>query len=108
MLKQIIKLKSKYSNFMLIFIALSITFSFIYYKEIDAQNFKNGKINLCCTWGSKLKDNVLTYNIEKGSKDLERITDSALSKWEITLYNIHFKNVKDNDAADIEIKFKKG
>ena len=68
MLKQIIKLKLKYLNFILIFIALSITFSFIYYKEIDGQNLKNGKINLCCTWGSELKDDVLTYNIEKGSK----------------------------------------
>ena len=108
MLKQIIKLKSKYSNFILIFIALSITFSFIYYKEIAAQNFKNGKIDLCCTWGSELKDNVLTYNIEKVSKDLERITESAFSTWKNNLYNIHFKNVKDNDAADIKIKFKKG
>ena len=108
MLKQIIKLKSKYSNFILIFIALSITFSFIYYKEIDAQNFKKGKIDLCCTWGSELKDNVLTYNIEKGSKDLERITELAFSKWEKSLYSIHFKNVKDNDVADIKIKFKKG
>jgi predicted Zn-dependent protease len=101
-------LKSKYSNFILIFLALSITFSFIYYKEIDAQNFKNGKIDLCCTWGSELKDNVLTYNIEKGSKDLERITESTFSKWEKSLYSIHFKNVKDNDGADINIKFKKG
>jgi predicted Zn-dependent protease len=101
-------LKSKYSNFILIFLALSITFSFIYYKEIDAQNLKNGKIDLCCTWGSELKDNVLTYNIEKGSKDLERITESAFSKWEKSLYSIHFKNVKDNDGADINIKFKKG
>ncbi len=108
MLKQIIKLKSKYSNFILIFIALSITFSFTYYKEIDAQNFKNRKIDLCCTWGSALKDNVLTYYIEKSSKDLERITESAFSTWKNNLYNIHFKNVKDNDAADIKIKFKKG
>src|ERR671911_332283 len=98
----------KYLNFILIFLALSITFSFIYYKEIDGQNLKNGKIDLCCTWGSELKDNLLTYNIEKGNKDLERITESAFSKWENNLYNIHFKNVKDNDAADIKIKFKKG
>lgn len=108
MLKQIIKLKSNYSNFILIFLALSIAFLLIYYKEIDAQNLKNGKIDLCCTWGSELKDNVLTYNIEKGSKDLEKITESAFSEWENNLNNIHFKNVKDNDAADIEIKFKKG
>lgn len=108
MLKQIIKLKSNYSNFILIFLALSIAFLLIYYKEIDAQNLKNGKIDLCCTWGSELKDNVLTYNIEKGTKDLENITESAFSEWENNLNNIHFKNVKDNDAADIEIKFKKG
>ena len=108
MLKQIIKLKSNYSNFILIFLTLSIAFLLIYYKEIDAQNLKNGKIDLCCTWGSELKDNVLTYNIEKGTKDLENITESAFSEWENNLNNIHFKNVKDNDAADIEIKFKKG
>lgn len=58
--------------------------------------------------GSELKDNVLIYNIEKGTKDLEKITESAFSEWENNLNNIHFKNVKDNDAADIEIKFKKG
>ncbi len=108
MLKQIIKLKSNYSNFILIFLALSIAFLLIYYKEIDAQNSKNGKIDLCCTWGSELKDNVLTYNIEKGTKDLENITESAFSEWENNLNNINFKIVKDNDAADIEIKFKKG
>ena len=68
MLKQIIKLKLKHSNFILIFLALSITFSLLYYKEIDAQNIKNEKINLCCTWGSELKDDVLTYNIEKGTQ----------------------------------------
>lgn len=55
MLKQIIKLKLKHSNFILIFLALSIAFSLLYYKEIDAQNIENEKIDLCCTWGSELK-----------------------------------------------------
>ncbi|HEY5737807.1 MAG TPA: M57 family metalloprotease [Nitrososphaeraceae archaeon] len=108
MLKQIIKLKLKHSNFILIFLALSIVFSLLYYKEIDAQNIKNEKIDLCCTWGSELKDDVLTYNIEKDTKNLEKITASAFSEWENNLNNIHFKNVKDNNVADIEIKFKKG
>ena len=108
MLKQIIKLKIKHSNFILIFLALSIVFSLLYYKEIDAQNIKNEKIDLCCTWGSELKDDVLTYNIEKDTKNLEKITASAFSEWENNLNNIHFKNVKDNNVADIEIKFKKG
>jgi predicted Zn-dependent protease len=108
MLKQIIKLNSNYSNFILIFLTLSITFSFIYYKEIGAQNLKNGKIDLCCTWGTELKDSLLTYNIEKGDKDLEKITESAFSDWENNLNKIYFKNVKDNNVADIKIKFKKG
>ena len=108
MLKQIIKLNSNYSNFILIFLALSITFSVIYYKEIGAQNLKNEKIDLCCTWGAELKDGLLTYNIEKGDKDLEKITESAFSEWENNLNKIYFKNVKDNNVADIKIKFKKG
>ena len=108
MLKQIIKLKLKHSNFILIFLAFSIAFSLLYYKETVAQNIKNEMIDLCCTWGSELKDDVLTYNIEKGNKDLEKITVSAFSEWENNLNNIHFKNVKENDVADMEIKFKKG
>jgi predicted Zn-dependent protease len=108
MLKQIIKLNSNYSNFILIFLALSIAFSLVYYKEIDAQDLKNEKIDLCCTWGTELKDDVLTFNIEKGNKDLEKITESAFSEWENNLNKIYFKNVKDNNVADIQIKFKKG
>ena len=108
MLKQIIKLNSNYSNFILIFLALSIAFSLVYYKEIDAQDLKNEKIDLCCTWGKELKDDVLTFNIEKGNKDLEKITESAFSEWENNLNKIYFKNVKDNNVADIQIKFKKG
>jgi len=108
MLKQIIKLNSNYSTFILIFLALSITFSFIYYKEISAQNSKNEKIDLCCTWGTELKDGLLTYNIEKGDKDFKKITESAFSEWENNLNKVYFKNVKNNNIADIKIKFKKG
>jgi len=104
----ILEMKLKFSNFILIFLTLSIAFSYIYYKEIDAQNLKNGKVDLCCTWGSEIKDGVLTYNLEKSSKDLEKITRLAFSEWEKKLYFIEFKIVKDNDGADIKIKFKKG
>ena len=108
MLKQIIKLNSNYSNFILIFLALSIAFSLVYYKEIHAQNLKNGTLDLCCTWGTELKDDVLTFNIERGNKDLEKITESAFSEWENNLNKIYFKNVINNNVADIQIKFKKG
>ena len=66
------------------------------------------KRHFCCTWGAELKDGLLTYNIEKGDKDLEKIIESAFSEWENNLNKIYFKKVKDNNVADIKIKFKKG
>lgn len=93
---------------LILFIVIIIVFLILNYKEINAQNTDKDKIDLCCTWGSELKDGVLTYNIKKGSNnDFERIVDLAFYEWEKNLNNIQFKNVKDKDAADIEIKFKK-
>ncbi len=102
-------------NLTLILLVVILVFLILNYKEINAQNLYKEKINLCCTWGSELKDGVLTYNIKNNIKkdsnnnDLERIVDLAFSEWEKNLNNIQFKNVKDKDAAaaNIEIKFKK-
>ena len=98
-------------NLTLILLIVILVFLILNYKEINAQNSDKDKIDLCCTWGSELKDGILTYNIKKGNNNnLEKIVDLAFSEWEKKLDNsIQFKNVKDNDAAaDIEIKFKKG
>ena len=65
------------------------------------------KIDICCTWGTELKDGILTYNIKKGSNnDFEKIVNSAFSEWEKNLNYIQFKNIKNNNEADIEIKVK--
>ena len=94
-------------NLTLILLVGIIVFLILNYKEINAQNTTKDKIDLCCTWGSELKDGILTYNIKKGANnDLEQIVDLAFSEWEKNLNNIHFKNIKDT-AVDIEIKFKK-
>lgn len=94
-------------NLTLIFLVVILVFLILNYKEIAAQIIDKRKIDFCCTWGSELKDGVLTYNIKKDSNnDLERIVNLAFSEWEKDLNNIQFKNVKDA-AADIEIKFKK-
>ena len=51
----------------LIFIILSL-FSFIVlnFHEIYSQELTERKIDICCTWGTELKDGRLTYNIKKG------------------------------------------
>jgi len=88
----------------LIFVILFL-FSFIVlnFHEILSQELTERKIDICCTWGTELKDGVLTYSIKK-SNDLEKIVNSAFSEWEKNLNNIQFKNIKNNNDADIEIK----
>jgi hypothetical protein len=93
----------------LIFIILFLfSFTVLNFHEIYSQELTERKIDICCTWGTELKDGTLIYNIKKGSNnDLEKIVNSAFSEWEKNLNNIQFKNIKNNKDANIEIKFKK-
>jgi hypothetical protein len=97
-------MNSKVFQISLIFVILFL-FSFIVlnFHEILSQELTERKIDICCTWGTELKDGVLTYSIKKGN-DLEKIVNSAFSEWEKNLNNIQFKNIKNNNDADIEIK----
>jgi hypothetical protein len=82
----------------------------ITYNEIYSQELSEKRIDICCTWGTELSDNVLTYSIKKGSSInsnnnyFEEIVELAFSEWEQNLNNIHFKKVNDDDKtkADIE------
>jgi predicted Zn-dependent protease len=91
----------------LIFIILFL-FSFIIlnFHETYSQEMTEKKIDICCTWGTELKDGALTYKIQKGSSNDEKIVNSSFSEWEKNLNNIHFKKINNNRDADIEIKFK--
>ena len=95
----------------LIFCITFFLFCFIVlnFHEIHSQELTKKKIDICCTWGTELKDGILTYNIKKGSNnDFEKIVNSAFSEWEKNLNYIQFKNIKNTKEADIEIKVKNG
>ena len=97
-------------QFPLLFFTLLFLFHFMIlnFHQIYSQELTERKIDICCTWGTELKDGILTYNIKKGSSnDVKKIVNSVFSEWEKNLNNIQFKNVKDAAAANIEIKFKK-
>jgi hypothetical protein len=91
------------------FVLFVFSFILIKFNEIYSQELTGKKIDICCTWGTPLKDNVLTYSIKKDSsitnnKYFEQIVESAFSEWEQNLNNIHFKKVNDDKTkADIEI-----
>ena len=95
-------------QFPLLFFILFFLFPFMIlnFHEIYSQEFTERKIDICCTWGTELKDGILTYNIKKGSSnDVKKIVNSAFSEWEKNLSDIQFKSIKENSKdADIEIK----
>ena len=95
-------------QFTLLFFILFFLFSFIIlnFHEINSQELTERKIDICCTWGTELKDGILTYNIKKGSSnDVKKIVNSAFSEWEKNLSDIQFNSIKENSKdADIEIK----
>ena len=87
------------SCFILFFLFSCVILNF---HEIYSQELTERMIDICCTWGTELKDGILTYNIKKGSSnDLEKIVNSAFSEWEKNLNNIQFKNIKNNKDANI-------
>ncbi len=94
---------------LMFFVLFVFSFILIKFNEIYSQELTGKKIDICCTWGTALKDNVLTYSIKKDSsitnnKYFEQIVESAFSEWEQNLNNIHFKKVNDDKTkADIEI-----
>ena len=99
--------------FYLLFLIFSIYILFVFilnFNEVSSQELTKKKIDICCTWGKELKDNILMYSITKDNTSsnntyFEDIVDLAFSEWEKNLNNIHFKNVKnDKSKADIEIK----
>lgn len=106
-------MKTKFYNTILISSLLIFSFYFLNSKEIEGKQSDDEKIDLCCAWGSELKDQVLTYEIKKADNSLEKIVLQAFSDWEKQLDDIQFKKVKDQEKDDesipnIEIKFKKG
>ena len=97
----------------MIFVILFL-FSFVIVKfnEISSlQELTEKKIDICCTWGTELKDGVLTYTIKKdnnsNSDDIERIVNLAFFEWKKNLKNIQFKNVKTGTPLPLDNKYEK-
>ena len=63
-------------------------FVIVKFSEISSQELTKKKIDMCCTWGTELKDGVLTYRITIDSNNyFEGIVDLAFSEWKKNLNN---------------------
>lgn len=103
--------KNKYELnevFILIFpLAFSFIMSFIVpnnevYSQSDSDFEKEDAIQICCSWGQKLEDGILTFSItnEEGK---EKAIINSIKTWDKKIDKIDFSKVKEN--GDVEIYF---
>ena len=69
--------------------------------KIQAQNSQQGSIRICCAWGDKLVDGILTYKIvgdgiNADSTKSERAVYNAINDWNSKLHGIKLVEVSSN------------
>ncbi len=75
----------------------------LYVEAINVDEFD--KINLCCTWGDKIGDGILTYKILASDK-YKVVIQNAIDDWNTKLNGLIRLEPSINSLSDIEIKFK--
>ena len=80
-------------------------FHFFYSFAQISDNIKN-QIEICCTWGEKFKDGILTYEISNASPNTKNLVVSALNYWEKNVEGIKFKEAEGKEQADFKITFR--
>jgi hypothetical protein len=99
-----------YLYFLLIFFSISLityNFDFIYsVTQVSSNNIKK-QIENCCTWGDKLVDGILIYEINNAKPETKELVVAALNYWEQNIQGIKFKEtVGSKEQADIKISFR--
>jgi Matrixin len=81
------------------------TFGFFYSTTPVSDNVKK-QIEICCSWGKQLADNMLTYQINNAEPENRKLVVSALNYWEQNLNKIKFKEAGNKEQVDIKISFR--
>jgi predicted Zn-dependent protease len=83
-------------------------FDFIYSAtQVSSNNNVKKQIEICCTWGDKLVDGILIYEISNAKPKTKELVISALNYWEQNIQGIEFKEVVGSkEQADIKISFR--
>jgi hypothetical protein len=99
-------------------VALFFQISLFSSSKIQAQeSSQQESIRICCAWGDKLADGILTYKIVSSSTDsaeLEQAVYNAINDWNSKLHGIKLvevssdnrggKNNNNDDRPDLQIK----
>lgn len=99
----------KYFSFLLVFFLIIglIQFNFNYiYSTIQQTDNKKKQIEICCTWGNKLADGILTYEINNAKPETKELVTSAISYWKENIQGIEFRETDSTQQVDIKISFR--
>ncbi len=99
----------KYFSFLLVFFLIIglIQFNFNYiYSTIQQTDNKKKQIEICCTWGNKLADGILTYEINNAKPETKELVISAISYWKENIQGIEFRETDSTQQVDIKISFR--
>ena len=61
-------------------------------------------VQVCCAWGDKLEDGVLTYKV-KGADNTaaQQAVNNAIEEWNTKINGIKLVEVSDSNSADVQI-----
>jgi hypothetical protein len=99
----------KYFSFLFVFFLIIglIQFNFDYiYSTIQQTDNKKKQIEICCTWGNKLADGILTYEINNAKPETKELVTSAISYWKENIQGIEFRETDSKQQVDIKISFR--
>jgi hypothetical protein len=100
----------QYLNLLFSFFLIISLFQFHFNTIYPAINQKNEnikrQIEICCTWGEKLADGILTYQINNAKPESKELVISALNYWEQNIEGIKFKEASSREQVDIKISFR--
>ena len=104
-MKNFIKYLSFLLGFFLIISLIQFNFNYIYSTNQQTDYLKK-QIEICCTWGNKLADGILTYEINNAKPETKELVISGINYWKENIPGIEFKETDSKQQVDIKISFR--
>jgi len=105
-LKNFIKYLSFLLGFFLIISLIQFNFNYIYSTNNQQTDYLKKQIEICCTWGNKLADGILTYEINNAKPETKKLVTSAINYWKENIQGIDFRETDSKQQVDIKISFR--
>jgi predicted Zn-dependent protease len=62
-------------------------------------------ILICCSWGAKIANGVLTYKIIGGSASDQQSVRNAIGEWNTNIKGLQFAEISNGSMADVDVYF---